>query len=199
MKPLKKLALPAVASLCVTLFLTGCTSVSTEASSTQTTSAEETREAGVRGSRLCIYNNSQISLSVTWRGYPQARIVAPNATDCNSGYESGETPDIAAVLDFEDPAKPGTTQRWFFAANNPWIEQPHAELYYESGDKKSGICLSYGEDVQRGLQQSGIRGDLKRIQDSSDNIEFTLTVTDAQGNNFADDASNCGKFTAWVT
>lgn len=184
-----KITFPVLACVCISLLLSGCTPQSQEVTS-QLTSPSESREAYVRGSRLCIINNSQIPLSVMWRGFPNERIVNPNATECNSGYESDKS-DISAEISFKDSTAPGITRVWKFRSKNSWIIQPAVSLYFESGKSKYGICNNYGENEQLGLQQFGIRGDLKRIQDSPDNIELTLVVTDAVGENFAEDTSQC--------
>jgi hypothetical protein len=143
-----------------------------------TTIEESDRQASVLGSRLCIVNNSTAKMSIFWRGYPDARGIPAGGSNCNSGYESDRA-DVAGSLEYEPADTPGTRQVLSVAAHNAYINSPKAEALFvlPNGDKM-GACNWYVPGKTKSFDTGWLHGTMTRLDDSEDNKEFVLTLTD---------------------
>lgn len=143
-----------------------------------TTIEKSDRQASVLGSRLCIVNNSTAKMSIFWRGYPDARGIPAGGSNCNSGYET-EMADVAGSLEYEPADTPGTRQVLSVAAHNAYLNSPRAEAIFllPNGDKM-GACNWYVPGKTKSFDTGWLHGTMTRLDDSEDNKEFVLTLTD---------------------
>lgn len=196
MKPALK-TLSVVAVLASAVLLSACSSAGDLASNGIPTSSSS-REAGARGTDVCIQNKSSMNLRVLWQGYPDTRAIPPGGENCNSGYEVHETMskrmdsngqeirDIAARLQYEPTAYPGSWLSWNLVADNTMFGSPWLALWYTSAQYSSGIFQAFSVDGEASMQTDWIAAKVKRIADTENNIEFVVTITDdIRGQNHA--------------
>lgn len=165
---------PAVAlissALAVGLVLSGCTATE-----------QADRQAGKLGSNLCIVNNSSSTMSIAWRGYPDARQIPGGGQLCNSGNES-DVPDVLGTLEYEPVGQAGTKLKLYVAAFNMAIGSPHAEAYFKASPGMwRGACYQYGVGEMKTVDTGWLHGEMTRQKDSSNNKEFVLILTDRVG------------------
>ena len=159
----------AMGAVALLSLLSGCVSASEPATD---------RVASIRGTNLCIINNSSTSMTSLWRGFPDERPLPPGATTCNSGREEVMS-DVANELRYF-PLVDGPRQSLFVKADNHWLNQPTALSIIQVGeDQYTGACGSFEINQVRTHETGQVHGDLKRIADSENNIEFVLTLTDS--------------------
>ena len=163
--------------LAAALALTGCTAANV------TTPAVDC-EASTRGTNICITNKTNMNVRIKWRGYPNARPIATGYQSCNSGYETGKSPDVAAVLEYEPPSQPGVPLTLFVAGNNSWIVDAYAMVYFERGGKKFGAENLRFEGDTSSFQEGWLRVTITRLPDSDRNKEWDITLTPPSGEDF---------------
>ena len=155
--------------------LTGCVSAP----------SSDDREASLRGTEICIINKTAMNMSIQWRGYPDARPIAPEQRNCNSGYEKGGF-DVEGVLTYTLTNSPDTPLQMGVRGNNPFITQPFTELWYddEAGKPFGESNIADVGDI-KSFQGNGLRVTIKRLEDSDRNKEFEVTLSVPSGPNFA--------------
>ena len=135
------------------------------------------RVASIRGTNLCIINNSSTSVTYIWRGFPHERPLPPGASTCNSGREVVIS-DVSNELRYF-PLVDGPRQSLIVKADNHWLNQPAATSMIQVGEEKYTGAYGFFEINQVRTHETGqVHGDLKRIADSENNIEFVLTLAD---------------------
>ena len=168
--------------LVATLALTGCASTNI-----QTFSAM--REASTLGTEICVTNKTDMNVRIKWRGYPNARPIAPGFQNCNSGYETN-VPDVAAVLEYAPNSQPGEPLTLLVEGNNPGIADAYAMVYYELGGKTFGAKnLRYVGDTSS-FQEGWLRVIITRLPDSDRNKEWDITLTPPSGEDYSSDLTD---------
>ena len=175
-------------TLAVGLALTGCTLPgnvplgSSPIINGGTTIENADRNASIRGSRLCVINNSTLAMSIFWQGFPDARDIPVGERNCNSGYETGNKNDVSAIISYAVSGEAGKVHEMKVAANNDWQSSPLASAQV-SIDEYSwrGVCTSFNVGETRFVETGWLRGAMTRLNDSADNKEFELTLTDKLG------------------
>lgn len=170
--------------LAVTLALTGC------AAADVTTPAVD-REASTRGTNICITNKTDMNVRIKWRGYPNARPIAPGYQNCNSGYET-KIADVAAVLEYEPTSQPGEPLTLLVEGDNDWFFEPKAEVYYKRGWKTFGATNMGAEGETHSFQEGFLRVTITRLPDSDRNKEWDITLTPPSGADYISDLTNYG-------
>lgn len=171
-------ALIAATTAALAIALTGCaTPVSAP------TPDPSDRDASVRGSRLCIINNSSTAMTITWRGFADARGIPAGGQQCNSGYEVGHLSDVKGVIEYAVAGQPGGVDDIFVFANNDYIGLPVATVAIDPSGIGDGMgaCGVFDVDYTRNMDTGWLHGSIQRIADSSDNKEFVLILTDNVG------------------
>jgi hypothetical protein len=145
--------------------------------------------AGTRGSRVCVVNSSSTTISARPATYIKLDVdpnplaatnVAPKGTWCHAGYDAcsvwsadrsaGSTiDDLCAFV--EVPGGPTVVVYAF----NPWYTYPWLSFRDPNGERVSSYW-SVGEE--HALRSGGYTFTVRRIGDSADDIEYTLTVTE---------------------
>jgi hypothetical protein len=151
----------------------------------------EDREASVRGTNICITNNTDMNVRIKWRGYPNARPIAPGFQNCNSGYET-HVPDVAAVLEYEPPSQPGTPLSLLVAGNNPGFWDAYAMVYYMRGWQSFGAKNLRNEGDTSSFQEGWLRVTITRLPDSDNNKEWDITLTPPSGDDYITDITDYG-------
>ena len=171
----------------VSLLVAGCSSSDSQSAASSTTAL---REASIRGSRLCILNETGKTIPlIRERGpfingnhHPDPEgPLAPEATWCTNGYNSfnadwgqDATADILFTADGSDHA--------YWAVSNPWLGAPQIswgrEIYgylnhYEPTGSSWEVDLTYPEDA---LVEHHYH--IRRLDDSEFFKEWLLTVRD---------------------
>lgn len=178
-----------------TLLLTACAPIGSSETPeiVPTASASADREASIRGTEVCVQNNSSMNMRITWRGFDAPKALPPAARQCNSGYETGDTPDVQATLEYEPAATPDTWLKIGLWASNPWSARPEAATWFAKGDKSYGMCGGFDDGEMYSFTADDISAQLTRIADTDDNKEFVLNLTDAEGLADAPDVTECVK------
>ena len=175
--------------LVATLALTGCASTNI-----QTFSAM--REASVRGTNICVTNKTDMNVRIKWRGYPNARPIAPGYQNCNSGYGYRSTttylPDVAAVLEYAPNSQPGEPLTLLVEGNNDWFFEARVEVYYARGWKRFGAIHIFSEGEARSFQEGFLRVTITRLPDSDRNKEWDITLTPPSGEDYISDITDYG-------
>jgi hypothetical protein len=143
------------------------------------------REASVRGTNICITNNTDMNVRIKWRGYPNARPIAPGFQNCNSGYET-HVPDVAAVLEYEPPSQPGTPLTLYVEADNPWAVDEYATVYFMRGWKKYGTWYLPKKSDTFSFQEGWLRVSLTHLPESDSNKEWHITLTPPSGDDYSE-------------
>ena len=165
--------------LAAALALTGCAS-----SNIQTFSAM--REASTLGTEICVTNKTDMNVRIKWRGYPNARPIAPGFQNCNSGYETN-VPDVAAVLEYAPNSQPGEPLTLLVEGNNDWFFDASASVYFMRGQEQRGAKnLGYAGD-SRSFQENGIRVTITRLPDLGSNKEWNITLSPPSGADYSED------------
>jgi hypothetical protein len=166
--------------LAAALALTGCTAANV------TTPAVD-REASVRGTNICITNKTDMNVRIKWRGYPNARPIATGYQSCNSGYETGDTKDVKAVLEYEPTSQPGVPLTLFVEGNNPAIYDAYAMVYFARGGQWFGADNARFEGDTSSFQEGWLRVTITRLPDSDRNKEWDITLTPPSGADYSSD------------
>ena len=171
--------------LAAALALTGCTA-------TNVTTPEVDREASTLGTNICITNKTNMNVRIKWRGYPNARPIAPGYQNCNSGYETGDIKDVKAVLEYEPTSQPGVPLSLLVEGNNPGYFDAYAMVYYTRGWKTFGAKnLRYVGDTSS-FQEGFLRVTITRLPDSDRNKEWDITLTPPSGEDYISDLTYYG-------
>jgi hypothetical protein len=175
-------------TIAVGLALTGCTLPGTiPLGSPPVLIADESqgqvdRSASIRGSRLCVINNSSLAMSIFWQGFPDARDIPVGERNCNSGYETGNKNDVSAIISYAVSGEAGKVHEMKVAANNDWKSSPLASAQVPIDEYSwRGVCTSFDVGETRFVETGWLRGAMTRLNDSADNKEFELTLTDKLG------------------
>lgn len=174
--------------LALVLALTGCALPGSPLLGTAPLSTGETalvqadRSASLKGSRLCVVNNSTATMSILWQGFSESQDIPSGGQNCNSGYEDSKKNDVSGTISYVASDNAGTVHEINVAADNNWLWSPHASalVYLPDGTRK-GVCRSFDVGQTRFVETGWLRGDLTRINDSADNKEFELLLTDKVG------------------
>jgi len=164
-------------SLVAALALTGCVPADSAKFSAF-------REAGTRGTRICISNDTDMNVRVKWRGYPNARPIAPGYQNCNSGYETSVA-DVAAILEYEPNLQPGSPLTLYVEGNNKAVAPADARVYFKKNEENWGARnLGYvGDDVS--FQEGWLRVTITSLESSDKNIEWEVTLTPPSGADYS--------------
>lgn len=144
-------------------------------------STSVSREANIRHTDLCIYNDSSRRVRITWDG-DNAPIDLPIRTGgfCKMGYVSGGK-DVTGTLDYETAPNSNTWTRWVFTATNPWMGAPESTVYFRTPQGDRGICDVFGVLEARTMQDGSMRAEVKRYGDWSYAKELQLTISEGDG------------------
>ena len=179
------LALAAVAAISVVL--AGCAATSQSLSPTTSTP----RAAALRGTEICVQNNSSMNMRITWLGFDAPKALPPAGRECNSGYVSGGKPDVQATIEYEPVSSPNTWLTMGLWARNPWSARPEAAAWFVKGARDFGMCGGFDDGEVYSFTADDISAHLTRIADTADNKEFVLNLTDSEGLSDAPDVSDC--------
>lgn len=185
MKPSRSVRLTVI-GLATVLTLTGCTLPgnlplgSSPLIDGGTTIDKANRNASIRGSRLCVINNSTYAMSIFWRGYPDARDIPAGGSNCNSGYESGKT-DVLADISYKESGDVEEVHTLTVSAGNGWLLGASAAATVDLNGRHRGVCGGFSVGETETVETGWLRGALTRLNDSADNVEFELTLTDNSG------------------
>ena len=164
--------------LVAALALTGCVPTTAE-------TAPATREASPLGTNICITNKTDMNVRIKWRGYPNARPIAPGYQNCNSGSETGDVTDVAATLEYEPTLYPGSRLRLYVVGDNPAIADAYASVYFLSrGDQWGTTNLQFVGD-ETSFQDSWLRVTITRLPDSQRHKEWDVVITPPSGENYS--------------
>ena len=175
--------------LAAALALTGCAAV-------DVTTPSVDREASTRGTNICITNKTDMNVRIKWRGYPNARPIAPGYQNCNSGYETRgiatHIPDVAAVLEYAPNSQPGSPLSLLVEGDNSDIFEARAQAYYMRGGKKFGEVHIFSVGETRSFQEGFLRVTITRLPDSDRNKEWDITLTPPSGEDYISDITDYG-------
>ena len=152
-------------ALAVGLVLSGCTATE-----------QADRQAYRLGSNLCIVNNSSSTMSIAWRGYPDARQIPGGGQSCNSG--KSDIPDVFGTLEYEPVGQAGTKLKLYVSAYNQLYGLPSAEAFFIASPRNKGACWQYDVGEMKTVDTGWLHGEMTRLEDSSDHKEFVLILTD---------------------
>jgi hypothetical protein len=143
------------------------------------------REAAPLGTRICITNKTDMNMRIKWRGYPNARPIAPRFQNCNSGYETGDVTDVAATLEYEPTLYPGSRLRLYVVGDNPAISDAYSAVYFLSGNDQWGTknLMFVGDETS--FQDSWLRVTITRLPDSQRHKEWDVVITPPSGENYS--------------
>lgn len=176
-------ALTALA-LAISLALSGCSAsgvawLETAAPSGESASTgEPDREASVKGTRLCVSNNTSMNARVYGPKSKEKRPLPPAGQVC----VSNRTDKVVMWVEYD--TKPATAELpWIYLeVNNGWIGSPWGEAVFVPEKRGYGLCQSFDENESAFFEDDWVRGELKRIGDSADYKEFEFSLSRKQGN-----------------
>ena len=147
------------------------------------TQGQTDRSASLKGTRLCVINNSTSAMSIFWRGYPNAREIPVGERNCNSGYETDyDVPDVKATISYEVLGETGKVRTLEVSAHNFWQYPPGADSeIVNSAGARRGVCHDFSVGQSKFVDTGWLRGVMTRMDDSADNKEFEFTLTDKIG------------------
>lgn len=180
------------AMTCVVMFsvvLAGCASDAT-GPGLASPATEAEREASLRGTEICVQNNSTMRMRILWRGFPATTEIPPAATTCNSGYETNKA-DVLATLEYEPAATPNTWLTLGVTGTNHWAAEPSAAVWFEANDRKFGACDTFDVGDTRSFHAAEVRIDLSRITDTQENKKFIVNLTNSESAGDAPDQTSC--------
>ena len=155
--------------------LTGCVSAPSSAE----------REASPLGTNICITNKTDMNMNIKWRGYPNARPIAPEFRNCNSGYETGDVTDVAATLEYEPTLYPGSRLRLYVVGDNPAISDAYTSVYFLSRGDPWGSKNGQFVGDKTSFQDSWLRVTITRLPDSQRHKEWDVVITPPSGENYS--------------
>lgn len=181
-----------IALALASLVLAGCASgAAGPAPASPSTEAE--REASLRGTEVCIQNNSTMNMRITWHGFDAPAALPPAGRECHSGYVSGGKPDVQATIEYEPVPSSNTWLTMGLWATNPWSARPQAATWFTKGEKKYGMCGGFDVEEMYSFVADDISAKLTRTADTADNKEFVLNLTDSEGRADLPDVTECVK------
>jgi hypothetical protein len=141
------------------------------------------RKASLKGSRMCIINNSSLNMTIFWRGYPDARDIPIGERNCNSGWEDSDSmSDIEGTISYVAAGETGRVRYINVWAENQILYWPHASAMTRiPGGKSVGACGNWSVDETHFIDTGWLHGILTRLPDSDDNKEYELVLTDKIG------------------
>ena len=148
------------------------------------------RLASIRGSRLCIVNDSPMNVRVEWIGFSAPIDIERGTSACHGGYEH-LLDDVDAAIEYEPVDTPGEWVKLYAFATNHFIGLPRAATYYEEGRRVFGVCGNFSEGYTRTFQTPTIHAELKRLSDTESYKEFILSLTASDGPSSAADVGRC--------
>ena len=148
-----------------------------------TTIENADRAASIKGTRLCVINSSTSSMSIFWRGYPNAREIPVGGRNCNSGYETTrDVPDVKATISYAVADEVAKVRTLEVSANNFWQFPPGAaSIIIDSTGAQRGVCHDFAIGQSKFVDTGWLHGEMIRVDDSDDNKEFEFTLTDKVG------------------
>ena len=144
------------------------------------------------GTRVCVVNNTDMNMRIKWRGYPNARPVAPGFENCNSGYEDAGTPDVAAALEYEPNLLPGSPLTLYLEGNNPGVMEAQASAFFKRGFQKWGVRHLFDVGDERSFQEKWVRVTIKKLPESDRHKEWAITITPPSGDDYITDITDYG-------
>ncbi len=178
-----------IALALASLVLAGCAS-SAAGPAPASPSTDSEREASLRGTEVCVQNNSAMNMRILWRGFPVKTEIPPAATTCNTGYETTKA-DVFASLEYQPPATPDTWLTLGVTGTNHWSAEPAAAVWFAVNDIKFGVCDTFDVGDTRSFQAEAVRVDLSRIDDTLENKKFIVNLTNSEGAGDAPNQTNC--------
>ena len=176
----------------MSVVLAGCASGAAEpVPASPSTEAE--REASLRGTEVCVQNNSAMNMRITWHGFDAPKALPPAGRECHSGYVSGGKPDVQATIEYEPVSSSNTWLTMGLWATNPWSARPQAATWFTKGEKKYGMCGGFDVEEMYSFAADDVSAKLTRIADTADNKEFVLNLTDSEGRADLPDVTECVK------
>ena len=141
------------------------------------------RSASLKGSRMCIINNSSLNMTISWRGYPDARDIPIGERNCNSGWEDSDSQsDIEGTISYVAAGETGRVRYINVWAENQILWWPHASAMTRiPGGKSVGACGNWSLGETHFIDTGWLHGILTRLEDSDDNKEYELVLTDKIG------------------
>lgn len=148
--------------------------------------AAESQPAGgaIRGSRICIVNNttSTYAIDVKWtkqQSFDRQGPIIGGVTACGQGYDSTKVTnwgDVAA-----DVLAPNPQLRMLVAANNPAVGPPELRLYQQQSTDGTSVILGcfYSKDAvgeTRTWDDGVLKYTATRLNDSSNYKEWRLRI-----------------------
>ncbi len=176
----------------MSVVLAGCSSDAAEPVPASPSTVAQ-REASLRGTEICVQNNSTMNMRITWIGFAAPKALPPAGRECHSGYVSGGKPDVQATIEYEPVTYSGTWLTMGLWATNPWSARPQAATWFAQGDKSYGMCGGFDDGELYSFTADEISAQLTRIADTADNKEFVLNLTDSEGLADAPDVTECVK------
>ena len=176
----------------MSVVLSGCASgAAGPAPASPSTEAE--REASLRGTEVCVQNNSAMNMRITWHGFDAPKALPPAGRECHSGYVSGGKPDVQATIEYEPVSSSNTWLTMGLWATNRGSARPQAATWFTKGEKKYGMCGGFDVEEMYSFAADDISAKLTRIADTADNKDFVLNLTDSEGRADLPDVTECVK------
>jgi hypothetical protein len=173
----------------MSVVLAGCSSDAAEpVPASPSTDAQ--REASLRGTEICVQNNTTMNMRILWRGFPASTALPTASTTCNTGYETTKA-DVFASLEYQPPATPDTWLTLGVTGTNHWSAEPAAAVWFAVNDIKFGVCDTFDVGDTRSFQAEAVRVDLSRIDDTLENKKFIVNLTNSEGAGDAPNQTNC--------
>lgn len=135
----------------------------------------------LKGSQLCIVNDSTLTLDVTWRGEPTASQILVGETLCRGAFET-ERADVFGVIQpmvasGSAPGLPITVM-----AHNHFLMTPIAIAVTDFARNSGwGACASFDVGTTSHMTSDLLHGVLTRVEDSEKYKELVFTLTDEVG------------------
>lgn len=171
-------------ALAISLALSGCSESGVASPGTAPSSRGDSvsnkteRLASVKGTRLCVNNNTSMTARVYGLGSKERRPFPPAGQICVSNRSD------KVVMWVEYDTKPATAKSpWIYLeVANGWIGYPWGEAVYVPEKLGYGLCQSFDLNESAFFEDDWVRGELKRLPDSTDYKEFEFSLSPKQGN-----------------
>jgi len=146
---------------------------SSAAAASAAASSGASREAGNRGTEVCVINNTSLNVSVSFskKDTAQEGSIPAGGKKCGEGT-FGVGNDVVGTLSYDD-----ASWQTNFSATNPWMGYPSAYVGEKGPDDKLK-CKSYDFDVRESISgDNGIVNLTLTRQADSDWKEFELVLS----------------------
>jgi hypothetical protein len=170
-------------ALSAALALSGC------AATTAVSDDSASREAGTRDTRLCIINQTDMNMRVSWTGLSGTAPLEPLGTQCNTDLDMPWQQSAEGVIEYEPVPHPGTWLKWNFRVSNGALDHPSIRVFYYALNQEWGMCPYLDEGGYHTMQSSWMRGRADRLADSANFKEWTLKLTPPAGSDFVEDCT----------